>query len=229
MDHVVVCNPGTKVYLENTLCVRPGKVTVIPAYVGTRSRSWVSVPPEVMELRKEVRVLVLASGWVGSRLGGSDTYGFDVLLRALRLLRAEGRSIGVVVGVSGGPGAAEEALRSGLRAANVPSVVTRDLQGLHSIMESIDVYVRPSRTDGDSIAVREALEHGTRVIASDAVERPAGCVIVETGNAMALAGSLRRIDFKGKAVPVQDASEGDLNGERLVELYRELGVRFEAE
>ena len=40
------------------------------------------------------------------------------------------------------------------------------------------VYLRPSRTDGDAVSVREALGAGRPVIASDAVTRPEGVKLV---------------------------------------------------
>jgi len=37
-----------------------------------------------------------------------------------------------------------------------------------------DIYLRPTSTDGDAVAVRESLSLGTPVVASDIVSRPAG-------------------------------------------------------
>jgi glycogen(starch) synthase len=52
---------------------------------------------------------------------------------------------------------------------------------LHLISRSA-ALIRPTYTDGDSISVREALALGVPVIASNAVARPAGTVLFETGN-----------------------------------------------
>jgi glycogen(starch) synthase len=52
---------------------------------------------------------------------------------------------------------------------------------LHVISRSA-ALIRPTYTDGDSISVREALALGVPVIASNAVARPAGTVLFETGN-----------------------------------------------
>ena len=41
-----------------------------------------------------------------------------------------------------------------------------------SLLSEIDIYVRPTTTDGSSVAVQEALLCGKQVLASDVVERP---------------------------------------------------------
>lgn len=41
-----------------------------------------------------------------------------------------------------------------------------------SILKNVDVYVRPTRTDGMSVALLEAGVNGVKCLASDAVERP---------------------------------------------------------
>lgn len=50
------------------------------------------------------------------------------------------------------------------------------------LLDSSAVFVRPTRTDGDSVAVREALAAGCSVIASDVVRRPSGCETFDLDN-----------------------------------------------
>ena len=50
-------------------------------------------------------------------------------------------------------------------------------------MARFDLMVRPSTTDGDSVAVREALWCGVPVVASDCVRRPPGVIVHRTGDA----------------------------------------------
>jgi glycosyltransferase involved in cell wall biosynthesis len=45
-----------------------------------------------------------------------------------------------------------------------------------------EVFVRPTYADGDSIALREALENGCKVLASDCVSRPDGVELFKTGD-----------------------------------------------
>ncbi len=45
------------------------------------------------------------------------------------------------------------------------------------ILAQVHAFLRPSREDGDSVAIREALSVGCPVWASDAVDRPADCTV----------------------------------------------------
>lgn len=56
-----------------------------------------------------------------------------------------------------------------------------------------EVLIRPSRTDGDAVSIREALSLGLPVIASDCAARPEGVGVVPTGNPGALAEALLRV------------------------------------
>ena len=51
-----------------------------------------------------------------------------------------------------------------------------------SLVSQIDIYIRPTTSDGNSLATLEALEEGTAVIASDIVERALGVICYKAGN-----------------------------------------------
>ena len=51
----------------------------------------------------------------------------------------------------------------------IPKVVN-----FYSLLKQVDVYVRPTQTDGNSVAIQEALLLNIPVIASDVVSRPIG-------------------------------------------------------
>lgn len=44
------------------------------------------------------------------------------------------------------------------------------------LLSKVEVYLRPTVTDGDSLAIREALALGVRVLASDVIDRPKGVI-----------------------------------------------------
>ncbi len=58
-----------------------------------------------------------------------------------------------------------------------------------SLLSEIDIYLRPTTTDGASVALQEALILGKNVLASDAVERPAEVTLYKSGDF---------VDFKDK-------------------------------
>lgn len=48
------------------------------------------------------------------------------------------------------------------------------MDNINVLWKNVDVYIRPTSTDGDSVAVREVLAQGTKVVASDVCLRPDG-------------------------------------------------------
>jgi glycosyltransferase involved in cell wall biosynthesis len=78
-----------------------------------------------------------------------------------------------------------------------------------------DLFVRPTRADGDSISVREALGLGVRVLASDVGQRPPGVVRFSVGDPASLAAGARA----ALAGPRPDDAGADVSA-RILELWR---------
>jgi glycosyltransferase involved in cell wall biosynthesis len=72
-------------------------------------------------------------------------------------------------------------------------LVTEPLPEAASFWREADVTVRATNTDGNSLAVLEALWLGVPVVASDCVERPAGSVLFRTRDASDLAHKLESV------------------------------------
>lgn len=92
------------------------------------------------------------------------------------------------------------------------------------LLSRADVLVRPTLADGDSVTVREALALGCRVVASDAVARPAAARTFPVGDAEALAAALERA--LGEPPPPRDTSDGLAP---MLALYSALGLPVEQE
>lgn len=114
-------------------------------------------------------------------LAPGRTYGADVLLPAFEGVRAVLPRAGLVLV---GPGT-EPLAREGVLALGA----VEHAAALAAI-EAADVFVRPTRADGDALSVREALALGRPVVASAVGHRPAGCLLVPPGDAAALAARL---------------------------------------
>ena len=56
------------------------------------------------------------------------------------------------------------------------------IDNIRTLWKQVNIYVRPTSTDGDSVAIREALDEGTIVIASDVCKRPEGVVTYKFGD-----------------------------------------------
>jgi glycogen synthase len=102
-----------------------------------------------------------------------------------------------------------------LLAGDVPHVAT---------MEAISrsrVLLRTTLYDGDALSVREALQLGTPVIATDNGMRPAGVDLIPKSNLPALLRAIER-QLQQPALQKQRSGGDDSNLQAVVDFYREL-------
>jgi glycosyltransferase involved in cell wall biosynthesis len=198
------------------LGVEPERLEVGAAYLP--------VAPAPVELPEEL------AGWLtshrpllASTLFFRPEYGFDVLLEAIDAVRRRHPSVGCLV-VGGGAGESEA--RAAVRARGLEEHVrlTGDLP--HALCLGLiaraHLFVRPARTDGDALSVREALHLGVPVVASDAALRPPGVVLFPNGDAAALAERVDAVLCMAERA-ITDGNGGDRRDplERLIQTYRE--------
>lgn len=101
-------------------------------------------------------------------IDGLDIYGFGFIASALPALREMGWNV-IFLDPNGNfePG---ELFDTDVTNA----LLHRAPVDFRHLLKSVDVYLRPTSTDGNSVAVLEALALGTPVLASNAVPRPNG-------------------------------------------------------
>ncbi len=114
-------------------------------------------------------------------LAPGATYGADVLLPAFAAVRARLRGAGLV---AFGPGTAA------LEGEGLLGLGEVRHDAALGIIETADVFVRPTRADGDAVSVREAVALGRAVVATAVGYRPDGCLLVPAGDAPALAARM---------------------------------------
>jgi len=197
------------------LGIAPERIEVIPN--GIEVAAWESaIPASAEELGVEPDALVI--GTVG-RL--DDAKGYDVLVEALARL-ADNRVRLVLVG----DGPRGEALRGLVRDRGLEHAVRflgwrRDVPRL---VAAFDVYVQPSRYEGQSIALLEAMASGRACVLSDIPELVdvAGEAAdrVRCGDPEALATALRRL--------LDDAGRRQELGRRAREVARRFSIEASA-
>jgi glycogen synthase len=187
------------------------RITVLPAFspsiVGTRI-----APARLAAFRAAHAPLFAAA------MAPGPTYGVDLLLPAFAAARAELPTAGLVLF---GPGTDAPAFAA-------PAVLGLGELAHHEALaaiEAADVFVRPTRADGDAVSVREALALGRAVVASAVGHRPDGCLLVPPGDANALADRLvdavSRPGTRAATPPPLDAPDPF---EAILALYASLGA-----
>jgi glycosyltransferase involved in cell wall biosynthesis len=183
--------------------VERSRVRTIPAFSGE-----VLEPPEepagLASFRAGHAPLLAAA------LAPGPIYGAELLAESFRRLRKERPGAGLVVFGAGTDGPAW----TGPGLLGLGEVGHR---AALAVLAASDVFVRPTRADGDAITVREALALGRAVVASDVGHRPAGCLLFPTGDVGALSARLAEAVDAGRRAGPAVAPGGF---EALFEVYQ---------
>ncbi|HUP24290.1 MAG TPA: heparinase II/III family protein [Thermoanaerobaculia bacterium] len=202
----------------------PERLAILPAHLVT--------PPRATTLPSSVASWVASrSPIVSSALFFRPEYGFDLLLDAVARLAARQPRLGCVVMGGGAAAGADSGWTAARRRVDELGLgervlLTGDLphRVCLAVMARSDVFARPALADGDAISVREALALGLPVVASDAVERPAGATLHRSGDASDLAARLDQVlatARDGAASSPTRAADAERGFDALLWIYRE--------
>lgn len=178
-----------------TMGAAPHAVTTLPGFYGVAPAEIGRVPHAAARFKRARHPLI---GVVASP---GPEYGLALCIDAVARLRPRYPALGLILM---GPDRMEEGLP---RWAFTTGELDR--AALLAVMQSVDVFVRPTYFDGDASSVREALALGVRVVASDTDYRPEGVRVFPKGDADALAGVLETA-LKAPAVTVDSSALGAL-------------------
>jgi glycosyltransferase involved in cell wall biosynthesis len=196
-------------------------ITVMPAFLppADAEADLSRLPAAVAEtltraLAAGRRQLCCGAYYLGAGYGHDDIYGVEALADAVEALDAgEGPAADFWVLVSNPPDTPERS-RIDRELRERAARWRRCAMHLHYGLPMVPVLarssgmLRPSREDGDSVAVREALAFGVPVLASDAVVRPDGVTTYPLGAGDGLATALAAFQAglpepDGRAAPVR--------------------------
>lgn len=193
--------------LLSTRGVSAERLCVIPAFlppdpVGELLPEY---PPGIQKFIRAHTPLLSAYGfrlWLDS--DGQDVYGFDLCIDLLRALKTEYPHIGLIICV---PDVQLHDYYAKLKQriseydlVNNVMFITEPLEEAYPLWKASDVYIRPTNTDGDSIAVREALSLEVPVVASDASPRPDGVVLFSCRNLASFLSAVRKVLQESDAI-----------------------------
>jgi len=143
-----------------------------------------------LAFRQRFGQVVTASAWALRFFRGEDLYGIDLSVEMMGRLKDRHPDLGLVLVLPGSAG--EPYLAELQRRAEALGIGERILWLLesgayHPIQRRCELVLRPTNTDGFGVVMAEAMEFGVPVIASDAVHRPAACVLFRNRDAADLA------------------------------------------
>lgn len=192
-----------------TLGLKGPAITVMPAFLppAPAEQDVARLPSDVaaeLEAAQEAGRIQICCGayYLGKGYGHEDIYGVESLVAALGQGEGpDGHDLDLWVLVSNTPQSREQVQAMETvqaAAARLPRCRLHLHFGLPllPVMSRCCGFLRPSREDGDSVAIREALALGMPVLASDVVARPAGVQVYHGAEGLpeALAAFIRTLE-----------------------------------
>jgi glycosyltransferase involved in cell wall biosynthesis len=208
------------------------RVRTIPAFLAPGPGEAAALDEDTERfLARASPAVVVSCSRLPSLLRRSDPYGLDLAVTAFCFAARDHPTLGLVVFV-GGPDFTHRGRKYlGILTRRVAAAGFSDR--FHVVAQAPlapafrhdVVYMRPSRTDGDAVSIREALAMDVPVIASDVVGRPIGTVTFPTADVRALTAELqglleRRAGIRAPAASRERQGDSDRVFERLVAIYR---------
>jgi len=184
-SHIVCVNPAIRATLL-VLGVPADRLLVRPAFLPATPPA--GPPPPVLDTWMRAHTPVLASA-----LFFRPEYGVDLLLEAVDRLRAVYPRLGCVVMGSGDRREAETIVEQRGLAEHVRFAGDLDHDDCLRVIARSDAFVRPTRADGDSISVREALALGVPTVASAVGTRPDGVHLFPAGDVDAFVHAVAQV------------------------------------
>ena len=166
------------------------KTIVAPAFVEpiVREDDEVAVDPAVLAFCESHGPVILANGAPIVYDDGRDLYGIDMTIELVDRLRSDWPQIGVVwylLKFAGWSPSYAERMAAEVRRRGLDAhwLFVEPTGEMYPAFRHVDLFVRPTCSDGDAVSVREALHFGVPVVTSDAAPRPAGTIGFATRDA----------------------------------------------
>lgn len=203
-------------HFDKIICVKKGdrqnmpdklrsKTVEIPAFIPPVISGSSKIPCQI-NFHDRSSFKMLLNGFIINNDRFPDLYGFADAIRLLEQLRNRGKNaelVLIVLGFKPGKRATEyvKFLKNECRSRGIERFVCW-IEGvtmeLWPLLRKVDVLLRPTKSDGDALSIREALYMKIPVIASNVVPRPSDTVVYDINS---------HTDFLEKTISVIDNYE----------------------
>ena len=187
-------------------------VYVIPAYIPVQDTNYTPLSENLQQYISSHDKIISFYGHSFMQNAGKDIYGFYTAIRMFSEMLcvaddSDARNIALLHGY------AEK-----LEVDDKIFWQIGAIDNIRTLWHNTDIYIRPTSTDGDSVAVREVLDEGAAVIASDVCDRPEGVMTYKFGND----GDLANLILSNLTARKKDAVPDFSHYEKMKNLYSQV-------
>lgn len=198
------------------------KVVILPAFIPP-AKNDLEIPGWLNDEVLKYKFVISSNCYALSYLDGEEVYGFDLIIDAFVKLDATGNICNTLLVLLDPSGTYAnkhnyESLIGSENGNRVLYIASENIS-FSALLRRTSVSIRATRTDGDSLSVRESLHFGVPVIASDVVERPSGVILFKNNSSSDLS---LKIAYALKLKHLNDTISFNC-AEELFKIYNELG------
>lgn len=194
-------------------------IRVIPAYIPDDSTKPLSNSMQDY-IRQYNKIITFYGRSLTMSYNNQDIYGFHTAIRLFKGIKeVSGNDVGFILCISDvsaidGINALHDfAIKQGID-KNIYWQIG-GIDNMRSLWKNTDVYIRPTSTDGDAVAIRDALAEGSAVVASDVCARPEGVLNYKFGDDQDLLNKVQHALNRR----VRETYGGDLYYMKFKEIY----------
>lgn len=168
----------------DSVITRKYKYQVIPAFLPSFDRE--VLPVKLERNLEKFNQVISTNCFQMTFIDGEDLYGFDLCVEAFNTLVHEYKfknTLLVLVDPSGTSKGYVTELKNKLQVKNNCDIIfVGENINFNTLAKKSDIVLRATRSDGDSLTVREALYLNVPIIASDITVRPSGTILFKSGD-----------------------------------------------
>jgi glycosyltransferase involved in cell wall biosynthesis len=195
------------------------KTEVIPAFLPPYKLE--PLPNKIEKMLSNYQTVISTNCSLYNFIDGKHVYGFDLMVDAFYGLSKNKKikhTLLILVDPSNTTGEFVSKLLKDKEFGTNKVLYTTQKLDFASLIKKTDITVRATRTDGDSLSIRESLYFNTPIIASDVTARPEGTITFKSDNSMDLENKILEI-LKNK----QEVKYEHINyGQKVLDLYGEV-------
>jgi len=188
-DYLIAVNKSQYSFLLD-LCREKSKILHIPSFIPPKIISnQITYPKyeEIEALKKRTEILLMVSGYA------KPYYGYDLLLEAVHQLKDISIGIIFVFYTAEDIKYKKKLMQRLSNEQNIIIIENLNSDEFLSLINVVDIYVRPNLIDSYGMVVAEALSLKTIVIASNVCPRHDGAIIFQSGNVDSLKSTLNKV------------------------------------
>jgi glycosyltransferase involved in cell wall biosynthesis len=188
VKYVIYNDPTYTPLLQEKFDIDDSKIVILPTYISPGKDELKGLTPDITSFLSQHEYTVSANAHRVIQNVFGDLYGIDQLISLMdKLVNEKGMDVGLVFCISEifnheyYNECCAKIKELGLE-RNFHFVIQSPVNGFE-VWAATDLFLRPTMSDMEGVSVKEALQFGTPVVASDVCIRPKEEVLYRTGDA----------------------------------------------